>query len=52
VFIILGIDELMDMGRTSMNVIGNCLATAVIARTEGELHAEPGPAVVAKALAD
>src|SRR5215831_14766473 len=32
VFIILGIDELMDMGRTSMNVIGNCLATAVIAR--------------------
>jgi len=52
VFIILGIDELMDMGRTSMNVIGNCLATAVIARTEGELHAEPAPAVVAKALAD
>jgi proton glutamate symport protein len=39
VFIILGIDELMDMGRTSMNVIGNCLATAVIARTEGELRA-------------
>ena len=52
VFIILGIDELMDMGRTSMNVIGNCLATAVIARTEGELHVEPAPAVVAKALAD
>jgi proton glutamate symport protein len=52
VFIILGIDELMDMGRTSMNVIGNCLATAVIARTEGELRAEPAPAVVAKALAD
>jgi len=40
VFIVLGIDELMDMGRTSMNVIGNCLATAVIARTEGELLAE------------
>jgi proton glutamate symport protein len=33
---ILGIDELMDMGRTSVNVIGNCLATAVIARWEGE----------------
>jgi len=52
VFIILGIDELMDMGRTSMNVIGNCLATAVIARTEGELRAEPAPAAMAKALAD
>ncbi len=32
VFIILGIDVLMDMARTSVNVIGNCLATAVIAR--------------------
>lgn len=36
VFIILGIDVLMDMGRTSVNVIGNCLATAVIARSENE----------------
>lgn len=36
VFIILGIDELMDMARTSVNVIGNCLATVVIARWEGE----------------
>jgi proton glutamate symport protein len=33
---ILGIDELMDMARTSVNVIGNCLATAVVARWEGE----------------
>ena len=32
---ILGIDELMDMARTSVNVIGNCLATVVIARWEG-----------------
>jgi proton glutamate symport protein len=37
IFIILGIDVLMDMARTSVNVIGNCLATAVIARTENEL---------------
>jgi proton glutamate symport protein len=36
VFIILGIDALMDMARTSVNVIGNCLATAVIARSEHE----------------
>jgi proton glutamate symport protein len=36
IFIILGIDELMDMARTAVNVVGNCLATAVIARWEGE----------------
>jgi len=36
VFIILGIDELMDMARTSINVTGNCLASAVIAKLEGE----------------
>jgi proton glutamate symport protein len=36
VFIILGIDELMDMARTMTNVLGNCLATVVIARWEGE----------------
>jgi proton glutamate symport protein len=40
VFIILGIDALMDMARTATNVLGNCLATVVIARWEGEL-AEP-----------
>ncbi len=38
IFIILGIDELMDMARTSVNVIGNCLATVVIARWEGEFE--------------
>ncbi len=37
VLLIMGIDELMDMARTSVNVTGNCLATAVIARWEGEL---------------
>lgn len=36
IYIILGIDELMDMARTSVNVIGNCLATVVIARWENE----------------
>ena len=46
VFILLGIDQLMDMGRTSINVIGNCLATAVIARWEGEYDTSvPSPAV-------
>jgi proton glutamate symport protein len=38
IFIILGIDALMDMARTAVNVIGNCLACAVIARSEGELR--------------
>jgi proton glutamate symport protein len=37
---ILGIDELMDMARTSVNVIGNCLATVVVAKWEGE-YVEP-----------
>ncbi|MEO8504156.1 MAG: cation:dicarboxylase symporter family transporter [Acidobacteriota bacterium] len=40
IFLILGIDELMDMARTSVNVIGNCLATAVIARWEGQFRGE------------
>jgi proton glutamate symport protein len=38
IVIILGIDALMDMARTAVNVIGNCLACAVVARWEGELH--------------
>lgn len=40
VAVIFGVDELMDMGRTCVNLIGNCLATAVIARWEGEFDAE------------
>jgi proton glutamate symport protein len=40
VLIILGIDVLLDMARTSVNVIGNCLACAVIARWEGEFDDE------------
>ncbi len=35
--VILAVDALMDMGRTSVNVLGNCLASAVIARSEKEL---------------
>jgi proton glutamate symport protein len=37
VFVILGVDALIDMARTSLNVTGNCLASAVIARWENEL---------------
>jgi proton glutamate symport protein len=44
VFVILGIDALMDMARTTVNVVGNCLASVVIARWEGEFGSET-PAV-------
>jgi proton glutamate symport protein len=47
VLLILGIDQFMDMARTATNVLGNCLASAVIARWEGELGTEtPSPAVM------
>jgi proton glutamate symport protein len=36
--VILGVDELMDMARTATNVVGNCMATAVVARWEGEFN--------------
>jgi proton glutamate symport protein len=35
--VILGIDHVLDMGRTSVNLLGNCVATAVVARWEGVL---------------
>jgi proton glutamate symport protein len=42
VAVLLGIDALMDMARTSVNVLGNCLASAVVARWEGvDLREEP-----------
>ena len=40
VAVIFGVDELMDMGRTCVNVIGNCLGTVVVARWEGEFDQE------------
>ncbi len=36
-FAILAVDALMDMGRTTLNVVGNCLATYVVAKWEGEV---------------
>jgi proton glutamate symport protein len=44
IFVILGIDALMDMARTSVNVVGNCLASVVVARWEGQFGIE-APAV-------
>jgi proton glutamate symport protein len=47
--VILGVDALMDMARTSINVVGNCLASVVMARWEGEFGTSGTP--VADALA-
>ena len=38
VAVILGVDAFMDMARTSVNLVGNCLASAVMARWEGEFN--------------
>ena len=47
IFILLGVDQLMDMARTSVNVLGNCLATVVVARWEGDFGKEqPSPVVM------
>ena len=50
VYIILGIDALMDMARTSVNVIGNCLASVVIAKWEGEFGKQAPSEVAMEAL--
>ena len=47
--VILGVDALMDMARTSLNVLGNCLATAVMARWEGDLDGTGTPVADAAA---
>ena len=47
VFLLLGVDQLLDMGRTAVNVLGNCLATVVMAKWEGEFGTErPSPQVM------
>ncbi len=46
IFVILGIDALMDMARTMVNVVGNCLASAVVARWEGVFGEEAVDPVV------
>ena len=51
IFVILGIDALMDMARTMTNVVGNCLAAAVVARWEGQFRTEPVDPVVLEGVA-
>jgi proton glutamate symport protein len=43
VAVILGVDALMDMARTSVNVVGNCLATVVMARWDGSFPMPAAP---------
>jgi Na+/H+-dicarboxylate symporter len=52
VAVILGVDELMDMARTTINLVGNCLATVVMARWEGEYDPDrpPPPVLVSETL--
>ncbi len=46
VFLLLGVDQLLDMARTSVNVLGNCLATVVMAKWEGQFGTEiPSPVI-------
>jgi len=46
VFLLLGVDQLLDMARTAVNVLGNCLATVVMAKWEGEFGAGiPSPVI-------
>ena len=46
VALILGVDAVMDMARTSVNLVGNCLATVVMARWEGEFNDAAATAVL------
>ena len=50
VALILGVDALMDMARTSLNVLGNCLATVLMARWDGSFELSPDETTVADAL--
>jgi len=51
VAVILGVDALMDMARTSINLVGNCLATVVMARWEGEFDKPSADTPIADRLA-
>ena len=51
VAVILGVDALMDMARTSINLFGNCLATVVMARWDGEFDRPAASTPVADAMA-
>jgi proton glutamate symport protein len=52
IFVILGIDALADMARTTVNVVGNCLASVVVAKWEGEFDSEAISPVVLEGMTE
>jgi proton glutamate symport protein len=52
IFVILGIDAVMDMGRSAANAVGNCLASVVVARWEGVFGTETPSEVVLEAMTE
>jgi proton glutamate symport protein len=52
IFVILGVDALADMARTTVNVVGNCLASVVVAKWEGEFGVETISPVVLEQMPD
>jgi proton glutamate symport protein len=52
IFVVLGIDAVADMGRTAINVAGNCLASVIVAKWEGVFAAEPASAIVLQGMAE
>ncbi len=52
IFVILGIDALADMARTTVNLVGNCLASVVIAKWEGQFGMEVPSEVVLEGIAE
>jgi proton glutamate symport protein len=52
IFVILGIDAVADMGRTAINVIGNCLASVIVAKWEGVFGEEHASSIVLEGVAE
>jgi proton glutamate symport protein len=52
IFVVLGIDAVADMGRTAINVVGNCLASVIVAKWEGVFEEEAASPVVLQGMAD
>ena len=52
IFVLLGIDALADMARTTVNVVGNCLASVVVAKWEGEFGSEAVSETVLEGVSD
>jgi proton glutamate symport protein len=52
IFVILGIDAVADMGRTAINVVGNCLASVIVAKWEGVFGEEAASPVVLEGVGE